>query len=625
MTEIDVRAQLLATALTHGSSNVNGGREATLINALDTLSRGGHGHSLATVQGVLTAVQKAMRDGEDTAATSGGERRVLELVATELVSHARGAVLASARRLADERAVLGRIGRSRTWLAVHAVNERLGVGAVLRGAAKTATRSLGVGLGFLDAARANVAARAWAVGEQQRRHAALLGLLVRAGVGVGVGVGAGTTGDADACLALVALAAHALRASPFAAAAPLPSHVAALVSASASASASSAAAASSPDPASSSDLRSRFDRALAVVRLLDPESEPSPPSAASAQQIVSFAPSTLQLYWLPATLGVSLVVTALSSVSRNKLTIAAAADNLLKTAHAFVADYIMAPLLQIYSTIRHKERRLALMGELSLSSDLDSLERMVLDFAKDHGVTDPALIDQVKSQVANGDLSIVMTRYEDEMKSPFWQSIRGDLIRTLLIQIQKSKVDLELAMSALDKLLQANELNFTIMSSVPVVLLVYATYRQLRYFIRRRRGLGQEQAYDTIRASLQDVERLLNRANRSTTPENINSTTITSTNTNSDTVGSGGGGGGCGNYIDYAEEGNIQGLSFVNYGFLLIELSNLKQLSGRVPPKYRERFAQDLVELSDPQWTVYQRCETVKRMSRFYPFLREEE
>ena len=38
--------------------------------------------------------------------------------------------------------------------------------------------------------------------------------------------------------------------------------------------------------------------------------------------------------------------------------------------------------------------------------------------------------------------------------------LSGDLIQTLLIQVQKTKVDVDLAMAALDKLLKSNELNF---------------------------------------------------------------------------------------------------------------------------------------------------------------------
>lgn len=47
-------------------------------------------------------------------------------------------------------------------------------------------------------------------------------------------------------------------------------------------------------------------------------------------------------------------------------------------------------------------------------------------------------------------------------------AIRGDLIRTLLIQVQKTKVDVDLAMAALDKLLKSNELNFAFLGKLEV-------------------------------------------------------------------------------------------------------------------------------------------------------------
>lgn len=42
----------------------------------------------------------------------------------------------------------------------------------------------------------------------------------------------------------------------------------------------------------------------------------------------------------------------------------------------------------------------------------------------------------------------------------------GDLIQTLLIQVQKTKVDVDLAMAALDKLLKSNELNFAFLGKM---------------------------------------------------------------------------------------------------------------------------------------------------------------
>lgn len=56
--------------------------------------------------------------------------------------------------------------------------------------------------------------------------------------------------------------------------------------------------------------------------------------------------------------------------------------NVWDTFHSFMMEWIKRPLDDMIATIRHKEAKLAVMGTQSLSSDLDSLERMVLNFSK---------------------------------------------------------------------------------------------------------------------------------------------------------------------------------------------------------------------------------------------------
>ncbi|KAJ3031022.1 UNVERIFIED_CONTAM: Nuclear control of ATPase protein 2 [Siphonaria sp. JEL0065] len=146
------------------------------------------------------------------------------------------------------------------------------------------------------------------------------------------------------------------------------------------------------------------------------------------------------------------------------------------------------------------------------SSDMRSC--YVVDFAKDHGVKKVGLdsLGEIRKAVQRGDLSVILKSYEEDLKAPLSAAVKGDLICSLLIQVQKSKVDLELVMSSLDKLLQANELNFTIMS-VPILFISFGTYPYIRTWIRKRSGVSREQVYEKIRVSLGDVERLLNRAN----------------------------------------------------------------------------------------------------------------
>ncbi len=74
------------------------------------------------------------------------------------------------------------------------------------------------------------------------------------------------------------------------------------------------------------------------------------------------------------------------------------------------------------------------MSKDSLNSDLESLERMVVDFSRDNGVTDPVELGKVVEKVQRGDLTTVLKKYEEELKHPITNAIVGDLLRALLIQ-----------------------------------------------------------------------------------------------------------------------------------------------------------------------------------------------
>ena len=64
------------------------------------------------------------------------------------------------------------------------------------------------------------------------------------------------------------------------------------------------------------------------------------------------------------------------------------------------------------------------------------------------------------AQVREGDLTPVLKAYERDLRKPFMGTVRGDLVRALLIQIQKTKVDVEIAMGGIDALLKSQELVF---------------------------------------------------------------------------------------------------------------------------------------------------------------------
>lgn len=92
----------------------------------------------------------------------------------------------------------------------------------------------------------------------------------------------------------------------------------------------------------------------------------------------------------------------------------------------------------------------------------------------------------------------------------------GNLIRLLLIQVQKGKVDMEGALLILEKIVHANELNFGIIALVPVVTLVYLAFVGLNRKWRAIIGHGHAQNKAKVQELLWSLDRLLCKKEMST-------------------------------------------------------------------------------------------------------------
>ncbi|KAG8678750.1 Nuclear control of ATPase protein 2 [Ceratobasidium sp. 394] len=152
------------------------------------------------------------------------------------------------------------------------------------------------------------------------------------------------------------------------------------------------------------------------------------------------------------------------------------------------------------------------ISKAGMRSDLDSLERMVISLSTEKLSYTPDQIAELTKQIREGDLTEVMKLYEDDIKTPFKSVIMGTLVRTLLIQIQKTKVDIDFALTGIDKLLRSQELTFEFVGVAPALAVVYVFIGWLRTSLAGTRGRGRfggrkqrARAYDAIRR----VERLL--------------------------------------------------------------------------------------------------------------------
>ncbi|KAI8925032.1 ATP synthase regulation protein NCA2-domain-containing protein [Entophlyctis helioformis] len=233
-----------------------------------------------------------------------------------------------------------------------------------------------------------------------------------------------------------------------------------------------------------------------------------------SQTVVSLygRPSLLLRAWFPTlvTMASISIAARYSSVSQATALLQSTSQQVLETLTGFATNWVLRPLHNVLQTIRHDETRLALLGTESLASDLGSLERMVTDFARDHGTTSASALADIASSVRQGDLTVVLQRYEADIKTPLASAVSGDLIRSLLIQIQKAKVDGELAMSALDKLLRSNELNFAFLAVMPTLAVAYVGGGYMARLWAPRRA-SYAQTIGSMRKRLRDIERILNR------------------------------------------------------------------------------------------------------------------
>ncbi|KAJ4423719.1 Nuclear control of ATPase protein 2 [Gnomoniopsis sp. IMI 355080] len=233
-------------------------------------------------------------------------------------------------------------------------------------------------------------------------------------------------------------------------------------------------------------------------------------------------PSRLVRYWIPAGLLLISSSTILRILVNRKADIINWIRDFGVTARDFWFNWVVEPVRKVIGTIRHDSTsEIAIMSRDSLKADRESLERMVVDFAVDR----PALagagsalnetqIADIRAKVKEGDVTPVLKAYENDLRKPFVGAVKGDLVRSLLIQVQKTKVDLEVAISGIDALLKSQELVFGMVGLTPGILVSVAVLSYLRgMLLSNRRGMRQrgERVGRCVR-TLRNIDRIFSEA-----------------------------------------------------------------------------------------------------------------
>lgn len=257
------------------------------------------------------------------------------------------------------------------------------------------------------------------------------------------------------------------------------------------------------------------------------------------------------------------------------------AINARDAAIRFYHNNVENPLKNMYSVIRY-DRHQQLLDPVSLESSVHSLQNMMTDYAMENYKLDSSQLEKIRVQAQRGDLSLIMSEYERELKNPIRNVIFGDMARLMLVQLQKQKVDLERTLVAMDKLLRSNEINFELIALIPAVLVsLIAVYNILTF-----RRVQDRRLYQQMRYMLLAVEKILNANN---------------------------------NRAREALSDESQGLVYM----YVYRMGNLMQHKYTLLNISEERydFYEDLKEVDSDEMEIQQRLNTVQRMFRCYSFL----
>ncbi|KAI0789783.1 NCA2-domain-containing protein [Abortiporus biennis] len=226
-------------------------------------------------------------------------------------------------------------------------------------------------------------------------------------------------------------------------------------------------------------------------------------------------PSRLTLLWPKLVFIPPLVLYGLSSAYTSRASIQEMGNDIWETVKGFWDGWLVGPLKDVVKTVRAGESADeggVIITRESVKSDLDSLERMTLSLARDKLGYTPEQMNALSQQIRVGDLTTVMQIYEDDIKTPLKSAIGGTLLRTLFVQVQKAKVDIDQALSGIDKLLKSQELTFAFVGVAPAFAIVYASFGLLNslYEGGRGRGLyGGKKRRMRVWSDIRRIERLL--------------------------------------------------------------------------------------------------------------------
>ncbi|KAF9452962.1 NCA2-domain-containing protein [Macrolepiota fuliginosa MF-IS2] len=292
-------------------------------------------------------------------------------------------------------------------------------------------------------------------------------------------------------------------------------------------------------------------------------------------------PSTLVLAWPKILLLPPLTLIACRSLYASRASLEEVVKDAVTTLKGFVRGWLLEPLRDVLKTVRSGsgDEEGVLVRREGVMADLDSLERMTLSLAKDELKYSDEQLVALSRQIRLGDMTPVMQVYEKDIRRPLKSAVAGTLLRNVFIQVQKAKVDIDQALTGIDRLLKSQELTFAFVGVAPALAVVYLACGALTHIWTGGRGRGRYGGLHRRRGvwdSMRRIERLLIPINQ-------------------------------------------QEVEDLTSGLLLLSLARLRSYATDHLPansRLRDGFLEDLDELEKPELRRDAKLEVVHRMWR---------
>jgi len=225
------------------------------------------------------------------------------------------------------------------------------------------------------------------------------------------------------------------------------------------------------------------------------------------------APSTIfvrhcmKVIFLLATLAYA--VSALRSTQTRKEAAAAAVD-FYNDFRRWMGTHVNEPIRGIAREFSHDYPPVIELEQVQATRQ--SLVRALTEFAAAvHKESEPAAREAAMAAAAAGSMNDVTSVFEDGVRAPISNMMRGELLRAMLLQVQQLKLLMEEQVAAIDRILARNDLSLQLMAIVPAAALAVA----LSYVVRRLWCLlraSPRGPIDDLRSELITIEGMLTRA-----------------------------------------------------------------------------------------------------------------